>query len=471
MQRRTFLSLLGATAAHRAFSRQSSRPPNFVIVTCDDLGYGDVGCFGSPKIKTPRLDAFAAQGVKLTHCYAAAPVCSPSRAGLLTGRTPDRCGVYNWIPDKNPMHLRREERTIASILRDAGYDTCVSGKWHLNGRFNDPAQPQPSDHGFQYWFATQNNAAPSHENPVNFVRNGKPVGEIKGYSSGIIAQEAVDWLESRAGSAKPFFLYVPFHSPHEPIATAEAYVKLYPEARERGEALYYGNVSETDAAFGRLLDYLKKAGLEDNTFVLFTSDNGPETLDRYPGAWRSHGSPGPFRSMKLSLYEGGIRVPGIARMPGPPRPGIVMEQPFSGVDLLPTLCSMAGVKPPQISNLDGADMTALLRGARMLRRDPLHWHYFSSIDAPIAALREGDWKILGLFDRHRESTGGAFDPARDMARIRVQKLERFELYNLARDPYERNNLASREKERYATMREQLERVHAEVRAEGPDWRS
>lgn len=471
MQRRTFLSLMGATAAQRAFSQRPSRPPNFVIVTCDDLGYGDVGCFGSPKIKTPRLDAFAAQGVKLAHCYAAAPVCSPSRAGLLTGRTPDRCGVYNWIPGGNAMHLRREELTISSILRDAGYDTCVTGKWHLNGRFNDPAQPQPSDHGFQHWFATQNNAAPSHENPVNFVRNGKPVGEMKGYSSGIIAQEAVSWLEGRAGSAKPFFLYVPFHSPHEPVATAEAFVKQYPEARGRGEALYYGNVSETDAAFGRLLDHLEKAGLADNTFVLFTSDNGPETLDRYPGAWRSHGSPGPFRSMKLSLYEGGIRVPGIARMPGLPRPGIVMEQPFSGLDLLPTLCGMAGLALPQIRNLDGLDMTALLRGARMLRRGPLHWHYFNTIDAPIAALREGDWKILGLFDRHSEGSGGSFDPARDMARIRAQKLERFELYHLARDPHERNNLASREKERFAMMREQLERIHTAVRAEGHDWRN
>lgn len=470
MQRRTFLSLMGATAAQRAFSQRATRPPNFVIVTCDDLGFGDVGCFGSSIIRTPRLDAFAAQGVRLTHCYAAAPVCSPSRAGLLTGRTPDRCGVYNWIPEANAMHLRREEVTIATLLSRAGYDTCVSGKWHLNGRFNDAAQPQPSDHGFQHWFATQNNAAPSHENPVNFVRNGKPVGELKGYSSDVIVREAINWLESRAGSAKPFFLYVPFHSPHEPVATAEEYVRMYPEARGKGEALYYGNVSQTDAAFGRLLDHLKKAGADDNTFVLFTSDNGPETLDRYPAAWRSHGSPGPFRSMKLSLYEGGIRVPGIVRMPGPAGPGIEMAQPFSGMDVLPTLCEMAGVAPP-VATLDGLNMTALLRGARMLRRGPLHWHYFNTIDAPIAALRDAEWKILGLFDRRGEGPGGAFEPARDMARIRAQKLEHFELYNLARDPHERNNLANREKERFAMMREQLQSIHATVRAEGHDWRN
>ncbi|MCL4795039.1 MAG: sulfatase-like hydrolase/transferase [Bryobacteraceae bacterium] len=471
MQRRTFLSLLGATAAQSAFSQRPSRPPNFVIVTCDDLGYGDVGCFGSRAIKTPRWDAFAASGMRFDHCYAAAPVCSPSRAGLLTGRTPDRCGVYNWIPDGNPMHLRRDETTAAALLRGAGYDTCVSGKWHLNGKFNDPAQPQPSDHGFEYWFATQNNAAPSHENPVNFVKNGAKTGEIKGFSSDIIVDESIRWLEGRAGSARPFFLYVPFHSPHEPVATADQYVRMYPEAKEKGEALYYGNVTQTDAAFGRLLDHLKKAGLEENTFVLFTSDNGPETLDRYPAAWRSHGSPGPFRSMKLSLYEGGIRVPGIARMPGLTAPGSALDQPFSGVDLLPTMCAMAGVAVPKAKTLDGVNMTAMLRNARMLRPGPLHWHYFNTIDAPIAAMRDGDWKVLGLYDRHGEGSGGAFDPARDMARIRGQKLERFELYNLRRDPHERNNLAAREKERLAAMSATLDRIHREVRTEGWDWRN
>jgi len=471
MKRRTFLALPGAAAALRSFAQRPSSPPNFVIVTCDDLGYGDVGCFGSRVVRTPRWDALAAEGMRLDHCYSAAPVCSPSRAGLLTGRTPDRCGIYNWIPEGNVMHLRREEVTVATLLRRGGYETCVSGKWHLNGRFNDVSQPQPGDHGFEYWFATQNNAAPSHENPVNFVRNGTAAGEMKGFSSDLIVNEAIHWMGQRAGSSKPFFLYVPFHSPHEPVATEEEFVRMYPNARGRGEALYYGNVSQTDAAFGRLLDYLKKAGLEDNTFVLFTSDNGPETLDRYPAAWRSHGSPGPFRSMKLSLYEGGIRVPGIARMPGLIAPGSVLDQPFSGVDLLPTVCAMAGIDPSAPVTLDGLNMTPHLRGTQMLRRGPLHWHYFNSIDAPIAALREGDWKILGLSDRHEESAGGGFEPSRDMPRIRAQRPQRFELYNLARDPYERNNLAGREKVRLQTMRQQLEQVHAGVRAEGYDWRS
>ncbi len=470
MQRRTFLSLMGATAAQRVFAQRSTRPPNFVVVTCDDLGYGDVGVFGSTKIRTPRLNVFASYlGTKLEHCYAAAPVCSPSRAGLLTGRTPDRCGVYNWIPDGNRMHLRREETTVATLLRDSGYDTAMAGKWHLNGRFNDAAQPQPGDHGFQHWFATQNNAAPSHMNPVNFVRNGTKAGEIQGFSSDIIVDEGIQWLEARAGSQKPFFMYLPFHSPHEPVATSDSYVRMYQDEREFGRAEYYGNVTQTDAAFGRLLDYLQRAGLEKNTLVLFTSDNGPETLDRYPGARRSHGSPGPFRSMKLSLYEGGIRVPGIVRTPeGFGRAGIVL-QPFSGVDVLPTFCAMAGVRAPL--NLDGEDQSGQLRGQAFNRQRPLHWHYFDSIDAPVAALRDQNWKVLGLCDRHNEGAGSGFNPVRDMARIRSQKLERFELYDLRRDPYERNNLANREKERFERMSAELARIHAEVRAEGHDWRN
>jgi arylsulfatase A len=205
MQRRTFLSLMGATAAQRVYAQRASKPPNFVVVTCDDLGYGDVGCFGSRTIRTPRLDAFAGEGIKLTHCYAAAPVCSPSRAGLLTGRTPDRCGVYNWIPDGNMMHLRREETTVATVLRGAGYDTAMAGKWHLNGRFNDASQPQPGDHGFQHWFATQNNAAPSHMNPVNFVRNGTKVGETKGFSSDIIVDEGIQVAGGAGGIAEAVF--------------------------------------------------------------------------------------------------------------------------------------------------------------------------------------------------------------------------------------------------------------------------
>ncbi len=143
--------------------------PNILLVVSDDLGYGDLACYGSKDVQTPNLDRFASEGLKLTSCYAAHPNCSPSRTGMMTGRTPTRVGVRDWIPEDSPVHVRRSEITVATLLRNAGYATCHSGKWHLNGAFNKPTQPQPGDHGFEHWFSTQNNSYPNHHNPDNFV--------------------------------------------------------------------------------------------------------------------------------------------------------------------------------------------------------------------------------------------------------------------------------------------------------------
>ncbi|MEK6235911.1 MAG: sulfatase-like hydrolase/transferase, partial [Planctomycetales bacterium] len=215
---------------------QVEAKPNIVVILCDDLGYGDLACYGHPHIKTPNLDRMAKDGVRLTDFYSTAPVCSPSRVGLLTGRSPNRAGVYDWIPasgnaakGRGRVHMRRSETTIPALLKDAGYATCVSGKWHCNAAFNSPKQPQPSDFGFDHWFATQNNAAPSHANPRNFVRNGKPVGPLQGYSCQIVVDEAIGWLEGhlRNNPRQPFFLYVPFHEPHEPVASPPELVAHY----------------------------------------------------------------------------------------------------------------------------------------------------------------------------------------------------------------------------------------------------
>ena len=201
--------------------------PNVVVVLADDLGYGDLGCYGEPEVQTPHLDQFASEGLRFTDCYAAAASCSPARTGLMTGRTPYRVGIYSAIPFLSPMHVRSSEITIATLLRDAGYTTCHVGKWHLNGWFNLPGQPQPDGHGFEHWFSTQNNALPNHQNPYNFVRNAIPLGPIEGCAGEIVVDEAIDWLRRRRDESKPFFLYVCFHEPHEPIATAERYTKLY----------------------------------------------------------------------------------------------------------------------------------------------------------------------------------------------------------------------------------------------------
>ena len=200
--------------------------PNVIVFLADDLGYGDLGCYGHPRIRTPNLDAFARQGVRLTQCYAASAVCSPSRSAILTGRTPHRNGVYTWIAEGSEVHLRTSEIALPKLLKQAGYATCHVGKWHLNGKFNDPAQPQPGDHGYDHWMATQNNAAPSHKDPANFVRDGTAVGPLDGYSAPLVVDEAIHWL-SRRDKSKPFFLAVWTHEPHLPIETDPRFQEPY----------------------------------------------------------------------------------------------------------------------------------------------------------------------------------------------------------------------------------------------------
>ena len=425
-------------------SPRSPKRPNFVIFLCDDLGYGDLSCYGHPVIRTPNLDNLAATGMKLTDCYAAAPVCSPARAGMLTGRTPYRAGIYDWIPQGSPMHLMRSEITAATLLRSVGYATCHSGKWHCSGTM-DGSQPTPGDHGFDHWFSTQNNARPSHHDPRNFYRNGEQVGPLTGYSSTLIVEEAIRWLGSRRQD-QPFALFIWFHSPHEPVATAEEFVRMYPKVDHANRAIYYGNVTQMDHEVGRLLAALDAMGLRDDTLVMFTSDNGPETLNRYRGAERSYGSPGPLRGMKLHLYEGGIRVAGIIRWPGHTRRGQVCREPINGTDVLPTLCELARVAPPADRAIDGASIVPIFEGRSIERTVPLYWQYDRAIGRPKVAMRQGNWKILA----HKG-------------------LAEFELYNLEDDIGEKRDLAAKEPQRFKAMADRLGYLYRAVRAEGPTW--
>ena len=439
-------ALLFGLVAHAAHAA-GANPTNFVIVLCDDLGYGDIGCFGHPHIKTPHLDQLAADGLRLTDCYAAAPVCSPSRSGLLTGRIPNRLGVYDWIPANSPMHLRASEVTVAALLQRSGYQTCHMGKWHCNGHFNSSEQPQPNDHGFDHWFSTQNNAAPSHHNPVNFVRNGQRVGPLAGYSSQIIVDEALSWL-GRRDKSKPFLLMVWLHSPHEPIATGSVFTDKYSTiAQTPQQAEYFGNVTQLDHEVGRLLKSLDDNQLREDTLVFFSSDNGPETLNRYKGSERSYGSPSPLRGMKLHLYEGGIRVPGILRWPRRVKAGQTVAEPVASYDLLPTLCAIADVAPPTDRALDGINLTPLLEGRPTPRNQPLYWQYDRAIGGDMrVALRDGDWKVLANAD-----------------------LTRFELYNVRTDISEKQDLADSHPARLNELSAKLKRLHAEIKAESPVW--
>lgn len=417
--------------------------PNVVYILCDDLGYGDLACFGNPIVKTPNLDRLARDGMKLTHCYAAAPVCSPSRAGIITGRHPHRCGIHDFIPANRGIYLKRDEVTVAQLLRSAAYRTGHVGKWHLNSKM-DGSEPTPGDHGFDHWFSTQNNAAPSHENPTNFYRNGKAVGPLKGNSSTLIVDEAIDFM--RGAKDRPFMLFVWFHAPHEPVAAPESFTRMYAGIDEATRRAYLGSITLMDEEVGRLVQALHDLKLRQNTFLMFTSDNGPETLNRYAGAQRSHGSPGPLRGMKLDMYEGGYRVPGIISWPGKTRAGQVCAEPVCGVDVLPTLCDLAGVALPKDRKFDGGSMLPIFAGESVQRPHSLYWQYDRALSVPwTMSLRQGPWKLLA-----------------------DAKREKFALYNLTEDPGEAQDQAKNEPKRVQDMSDAMERNYRWVNGLVPD---
>ena len=459
---RTLLLLTAMLCLAAHVDAQEPERPNFLIVLADDLGYGDLACYGHPRIQSPHLDQLAREGLQLTSCYAAAANCSPARTGFMTGRTPYRVGVHNWIPMFSPMHVRRQEITVATLLRNAGYDTCHVGKWHLNGDFNLPSQPQPWDHGFNYWFSTQNNALPNHRNPNNFVRNGKPVGPLEGYAGPLVTDEAIHWLTKVRDRSKPFFLYVCYHEPHEPIASDPKFAELYP-SDDPSFSAHHGNITQLDDAFGRLSKTIDKLGLRDETLVFFTSDNGPAITGIHP-----HGSAGPLRDKKGYLYEGGIRVPGIIRWPGHVEPGQVSDAVVSGVDLLPTLCDLAGVDVPDDRVIDGVSIRSLLEGHSLERRAPLYWHFLRARGQPKVAMRAGDWKILAHLDQP-DLKVTADIVAEEMRMLKTAKLASFELYNLKDDIGETTDLSPREPERLEQLAAQLRELYADVQAESPAW--
>jgi arylsulfatase A len=454
--------LVIASSAATVRGQQDAPPrPNIVLVLADDLGYGDLACYGAKDIQTPHFDRLAAEGLRLTSCYAGHANCSPSRTALMTGRTPTRVGVRNWIPHGSPVHLRASEVTIATLLRQAGYSTCHVGKWHLTGPFNEPGTPQPGDHGFDHWFSTQNNALPSHRNPDNFVRNGKVVGKLEGYASQIVADEAIRWLGDGRDKTKPFFLFVCFHEPHEPIATDPQFTKLYPHD-DPAYSAHHGNITQMDAAAGRLIAALDGAGLAKDTLVMFTSDNGPAVTAQHP-----YGSAGPLRDKKGFLTEGGIRVPGIVRWPGKIKPRSTSDEPVCGVDFLPTACELAGIKPPADRTLDGASIAPLFAGGTVSRSQPLYWHFNRAAGEFQVALRHGDWKILARLNK-RPPRGNDVIEAEERD-FKAAEPVSFALYNLKLDIGETKDLSAAEPAKLAELTALLKEKYHDVRGESPVW--
>jgi len=458
---------IGVHRSHAAASDRAASP-NIVVILCDDLGYGDLENYGHPHIKTPHLNAMAEQGARFTSFYSAAPVCSPSRVGLLTGRSPNRAGIYDWIPEGKQIHMRESEITFPLLLKQAGYATCLSGKWHTNSKFNSPEQPQPDDAGFDHWFATQNNASPSHANPVNFVRNGKEVGPLEGYSCQLVVDEALTWLGQQQASQpqQPFFIFVSFHEPHEPVASPPDLVKEYRDVAESTEeAEYFANVANVDAAVGKLMDGLKAKGVDENTLVIFTSDNGPETLNRYRKATRSFGSADPLRGMKLWTTDAGFRVPGIMRWPGKIQPGQTLDVPVSSLDFFPTFCELAGIEPPADLALDGTNFLPVFRHQDLEREKPLVWIFYDAINSHRVAMRDGDWKVLAKLDIGRAKS----IHSRNAKRIKNATLSDIQIFKISEDIDESNDLSEALPEKRAELAERLEYHYQELVKDSHIW--
>ena len=436
----TYLRLFGVLICTLAITlcvNARSKQPNILLIYVDDLGYGDLGSYGHPVLKTPNLDALAADGLKLTSYYAPSALCSPSRAGLLTGRNPYRTGIKSWIPHDSGIFLRNEEITLAETVKAVGYQTAHIGKWHLNSDLGSKKEAQPTEQGFDYFYGHNAYQIPTNRNPTNIFRNGELLPMQEGYTADLYADEAITWLKKR-DTRKPFFLYLSMAEPHTTIENPDEYNAMYaeyskgpivptpsgiPDPRQiklvaRGPGEYYANITYMDAQLGRVFDWLAENNLKDETVIVFASDNGPVTADWLQ--WfevNAYGSTGGFRGRKHFLYEGGIRVPAIIRYPGVTESGKVSDVPVVGTDLFVTLTKIAGGIVPKDRPIDGMDIRPLLTGGELPRR-AIVWA-LSSISDVEFAVRKGNWKLL-LDSEHKVK----------------------QLFNLANDPLEFFNLLS-----------------------------
>jgi arylsulfatase A len=436
MFRRLALAFVALTAAIGFGSLRAQPLPNIIVILADDLGYGDVGAFGSPNIRTPRLDAMAAEGQKWTNFYVQ-PVCSPSRAALLTGRLPVRSGAYGTASGASPkvfmdnaaQGLPLEEITIPELLKPRGYATGIIGKWHLGHR----PEFQPMRQGFDYWYGLpfshdmvmtvprdngyQTRAyyepKPEYWN-VPLVRNGEVIEQPVDHRTLTrrYTDEAVKFInEHRDG---PFFLYVAHNLPHIPLARSEAF------AGHSAAGMYGDVVEELDASTGRILDTLRSAGLDRRTLVVFTSDNGPWL------PFGGHaGSAGPLREGKGSTWEGGVRTPAIFWWAGTVRPGVVTDI-GSAMDLFTTAASLAGAKIPEDRPIDGVDLRAPLTGSGPSPRRMLFYYW----DNELRAVRKDAYKAHFV-------TSGAYLPGTER-----QTHDPPLLFNLNDDPGEKRDVAA-----------------------------
>ena len=401
-----FLRLAFVFALLSPFLSSNAAQPNIVIFYADDLGWGELGCQGYTKdIPTPHIDALAKNGLRFTNGYVAATYCSPSRAGLMTGRYPTRFGhEFNTVA--NTVGLRSDQTTIATRLKTLGYATIAVGKWHLG---NQP-ENLPTKRGFDEFYGTLNNTPFFH--PTNFIDSRisnevRTVTDPNFYTTDAYADRSIDWIEKN--KSKPWFLYLPFNAQHAPLQAPKKYLERFPKITDEKRQLFAAMMASMDDAIGRVVGKIRALGQEENTLIFFIADNGGPTAST-----TSHN--GPLRGFKMTTFEGGPRVPYIAQWKGKIPAGKTYDLPVMNLDVLPTAIIAAGGKTDPSWLLDGVDLMPYLTGKPTSRpHQTLYWRY-----GPQWAIRHGDLKLV-------VSKGGSGQP---------------ELYDLATDIGESKDLAS-----------------------------
>jgi arylsulfatase A-like enzyme len=438
------LTLLRASAA------EGYPQPNIIFILADDMGYGDLACYGHPTIATPNLDRMASEGMKFTEFYVAASVCTPSRAALMTGRYPIRSGMTRVLIPKSTGGLPDSEITVAQALRDAGYATACIGKWHL-GRQREYL---PLNHGFDYYFgipysndmspwAQPGNPTFTGDPPHPLIRNFEVTNKLEPDQSQLTkwyTDESLKFVREQAKKRKPFLLYLAHTFPHVPLDASEDF-----KGKSR-RGLYGDTVEEIDASCGTIFKALKELGIEENTLVVFSSDNGPWIGQKLAG-----GSPGPFTEGKVSTWEGGFREPFIVRWPGKVPAGVTTRAFATAMDLFPTFVNLAGGKMPADRAMDGADLAPVIF-QNAPGREALMYYYFND---ELWAVRKGPWKIhLKTVMPSQTAKWGDWPVTERNPPL---------LFNVETDPAEKYNAAAEHPEIVAELSKLLELQKAAVK--------
>jgi arylsulfatase A-like enzyme len=407
--------------------------PNIVYFLIDDLGYADCGFNGGKDIQTPNIDKLAKEGAVLKSYYVQ-PVCSPTRSALMTGRYATHTGVYNVVRPGAPWGLPLNERLLPQALKEVGYTTAITGKWHL-GEFQSDYTPtrRGFDHQYGHYFGALDYFTHDRDGKMDWYRNDKPLAE-EGYTTHLVAKEAIRLIREQAPD-KPLFLYVPFNGIHSPHQVPDHYTEPYKHLPKLRQSIA-GMLAAVDEAIGQITAALAEKGLRENTLIIFSSDNGGPG----PGSATMNT---PLRAGKGTLYEGGIRVCSFATWPGKIPTGITIDEPMHAVDWYPTLIKLTGAPATQSLAPDGLDIWPVLTQGAKSPHDAL---LLPGMAPDKMALRLGNWKLLlNASDKDAEEAKGS-----DKA------IGKMELYNLANDIAEKNNLAKTQPEKLAEMHARLD---------------